>query len=76
MNAPQILTYKLDKKRVWNKAFLAQEMQNFIRKVDVQPPKSLCNLIHLDKIEPEINHFEVAKYKIFLGKEACNLHNS
>ena len=45
--------------------------------MNVQPSKSLCNLIQLDlKKEPEINHFEVAKYKIFLSKEACNLHNS
>ena len=32
-------TYKLDLKRVWNKAFFAHQMQNFIKQVDVQSPK-------------------------------------
>ena len=51
-------------------------MQNFIRQVDVQPLKNHCVTLYIwTKIEPE-NHFEVTKYKIFLGKEACNLHNS
>ena len=27
------------------KLFLAHQMQNFIRQVDVQPPKSSCNLV-------------------------------
>ena len=34
-----INTYKFRLKRAWNQAFLAQQMQNFLRQGGVQPPK-------------------------------------
>ena len=51
-------------------------MQNFLKQAIVQLPKIIMYVYTLTKIGPEIKHFLVSKFKIFLGMGACNPQNS
>ena len=51
------LIKNLDLKRAWNKAFLAHQMQIFLKQAIVQLPKIIMYACTLTKIGPEIKHF-------------------